>query len=957
MQCRDEAKKLIAFLRDDLRLTSVKEGCGEGACGTCTVLVDGKPSRACVLAVSKLEGKNVLTTEGLSPREKELYAHCFAAAGAVQCGFCTPGMVMSAKALLDTNPNPSRLDVKKAIRGNICRCTGYIKIEDAILLAAEFFRASRGTVLLLGTKQKNRPPACPPASPPACLGENLFRVDAREKTLGTGLYADDLVFDGMVYAGALRTKYPRARVLSIDASGALSHHDCIGVITAADVPGDIKCGHLKKDWDALIAVGGITRYAGDAVAIAVAGARHNLDEILSLIHVEYEQLPALTSPAMSLAEGAPEIHEGGNLLSRQLLKRGDAEAAISASKYVVTRHYSLPFTEHAFMEPECAIAIPDGDGGLLLYTGGQSIYDEQREISGLLGIPAENIRIKSMLVGGGFGGKEDMSVQHHAALAAWIVKKPVKIRFSRQESILVHPKRHAMEIDFTTACDENGMITAVKAELISDTGAYASLGAPVLQRACTHAGGPYNFRNIDVAGKAVYTNNPPAGAFRGFGVPQSSYAMESNLNLLAEMVGISPWEIRFRNAIRPGQALPNGQIADDATALEECLLAVKESFDRSPLTGIACGFKNSGLGVGVPDAGRCILSVEDGKIHIRTSAACMGQGLATVLTQMVCQTLGISPDYIIVEQPDTARTPDSGTTTASRQTLFTGEAAVVAAKKLAADLSNIGDVAGDVTGDVTLSHDEIRQRSSPCLTRLEGREYYGEYAPETDPMGSDKPFPVSHVAYGYAAQVAELDDQGKVIKVTAAYDIGTVVNPKSAQGQIEGGVVMGVGYALTEDFPLVDGYPQAGYGALGLIRATAAPDIETIIVKRDTEAPEIETTLARRSTEAKTQENRPPVLQGDPEAKTQENRPPALTQENRPPVLQGDTEAKTPENRPPVSTQENRPPVFSALPAHGAKGVGELATIPTAPAIHGAYYRFDGKFRQKLPMEGTHYRK
>jgi len=848
-QCSEPDKKLLAFLREDLRLTSVKDGCSEGACGTCMVLVDGKAMRACLLTISKLEGKDVITVEGLCEREKEVYSHCFKAAGAVQCGYCIPGMVISTKALLDCNQNPTRLEVKKAIRGNICRCTGYVKIEDAILLAAEFFR-------------ENKP--IPTKSFTGELGEDFYRLDADEKTLGTGLYTDDLVIEGMVFAKALRTKYPRARVLSIDIEKAIAHPDCIKVITSDDVPGDVKCGHLVLDWDALIAVGDITRYVGDSIAIAVTNTSEALDEVLSMIEVEYEEMIPLTSPKMSLAANAPPIHEKGNVLSVQSLKKGNAEEAIKNAKHVVSKHYSLPFTEHAFMEPECAIAVPDGEDGLMLYTGGQSVYDEQREISGLLGIPPEKIRVRSMLVGGGFGGKEDMSVQHHAALAAWIVKKPVKIKFSRQESIMVHPKRHAMEIDFTTACDENGIITAVKADIVSDTGAYASLGGPVLQRACTHAGGPYNFQNVDIKGTAVYTNNPPAGAFRGFGVPQSSFAMECNLNILAEMVGISQWEIRYRNAIRPGQVLPNGQIADESTALEDCLSAVKDTFEASKSTGIACGFKNSGLGVGVPDIGRCILSVESGKVHVRSSAACIGQGMATVLAQMVCTTLEISPDNIVIEPPDTHRTPNSGTTTASRQTVFSGEAAVIAAKLLKEALEK-NKSAGDLN----------------CLAGLEGREFYGEYKPETDPMGSDKPNPVSHVAYGYATQVAELDESGRVKKITAAYDLGTLVNPKSAQGQIEGGILMGVGYALTEDYPLEKGYPKVKYGTLGLIRSTEAPEMETIIVKKH----------------------------------------------------------KT------------------CLPAFGAKGVGELATIPTAPAIAAAYYRLDGKFRQKLPMEETYYDK
>ena len=831
-----ENKKLLDFLRDDMKLTSVKDGSSNGVCGVCMVLVDGKATRACLLSLEKAKGKEITTVEGISQREKEVYAYCFAATGAVQCGYCIPGMVISAKSLLDANNKPSREDVKKAIKGNICRCTGYVKIEDAILLAAEFFREEK---------------VIPKHDFTGKLGEDFFRIDATEKTLGSGLYVDDMTVEGLTYAKALRTKYPRARVLAIDSAEAEVHPACIKIITAADVPGNIKCGHLVKDWDALIAVGDTSRYIGDTVAIAVSETKEDLEKILDLIKVDYEVLTPITSPTEALKENAPKIHEGGNILSTQSLKRGNADKAIAASKHVITRQYSLPFTEHAFLETECAIAIPEEQDGLQLYTGSQSIYDEQREISGLLGIAPEKIHIRGMLVGGGFGGKEDMSVQHHAALAAWLTKRPVKVKLTRQESITVGTKRHAMEINFTTACDENGIITAVKADIVSDTGAYASLGGPVLQRSCTHAGGPYNFQNIEVTGKAIYTNNPPAGAFRGFGVPQSSYAMESNLNLLAEAVGITPWEIRYRNAIRPGMILPNGQIADDSTALEDCLLAVKEIYEKAQYPGIACGFKNSGLGVGVPDISRCIISVEKGKIHIRVSAACIGQGMATVVTQMACEALNLPPNMMIVEPPDTRRTPNSGTTTASRQTLFTGEAVTDVAKKLKSALENSN------------------------LLALEGQEFYGEYKPETDPMGSDKPFPVSHVAYGYAVQVAELDISGKLTKITAAYDLGKVVNPKAAEGQIEGGIVMGIGYALTEDYPLKDGYPTAKFGTLGLLRSTEVPEMKIIIC-----------------------------------------------------------EGK----------------------AKGVKGVGELATIPTAPAIHGAYYRLDGLFRPKLPMQSTYYK-
>jgi selenium-dependent xanthine dehydrogenase len=842
------ARKLLDFLREDLRLIGTKNGCGSGACGACTVLVDGKSVRSCVTPLNKLEGKKVITIEGLSQREKEVYAFAFAEAGAVQCGFCIPGIVLSAKALIDVDNNPSDEVIRKAIRSNICRCTGYQKIIDGIKIAAGLFR-------------DNAP--VPARRFSGGMGENMHRPDAAVKTLGTGKYADDLVFEGMLHASAIRSAHPRAKVLKIDANAAMAHPDCVTVLTAKDVPGNIKIGHLSflSDYDVMIAEEGITRFIGDALALVVCEHKEKLDEVKALVKIDYEVLEPLTCPLAAMAEGAPLIHDKEkNILSHEHLVRGNADEVLAKSKYIVKKHYSLPFTEHAFMEPECAIAMPEGEDGLALYSGGQSVFDEQRECSRMLGIPQEKIHVMSQFVGGGFGGKEDMSVQHHACLAAWVLKKPVKVLLSRQGSINLHPKRHAMEIELTTGCDANGKLTAMKAEIVADTGAYASLGGPVLQRACTHAAGPYNYQVIDIDGKAVYTNNIPGGAFRGFGVPQSCFATECNLNLLAEMAGISPWEIRYRNAVRPGQVLPNGQIAGDDVELEACLLALKDLYEKaaaeSKSAGIACAFKNSGVGVGLPDISRCILSVEKNIIHIRTSAACIGQGLAAVTTQIACETLGLPPDFFIAEAPDTKRTPNAGTTTASRQTVFTGEATRQAALKLRDALVNT-DLAG-----------------------LEGQEFYGEYSGVTDPIGSDKPNPVSHIAYGYAATVAILDKEGRVEKLAAAYDIGSVVNPKAAEGQVEGGLLMGMGYALTEDFPMEGGYPKAKYGTLGLIRATEAPQMEIVFMK--------------------------------------------------------------PKNPPPL--------------AHGAKGVGELATIPVTPAIAGAYYAKDGKLRAKLPMEETFYK-
>jgi aldehyde oxidoreductase len=836
----EENIKALEYLRDYENLTSVKDGCSEGACGTCMILLEGKAVRACLYTTEKFNGKEIKTVEGLSLFEKEVYSWAFGKAGAVQCGFCIPGMIISAKALLDKNLNPTESEIRTAIKGNICRCTGYVKIIEAIKLVAKAFRMEQ----IPGEENYD-----------GKIGERFPRIEAKEKTLGTAQYVNDMKVPGMLYGSALRTIYPRALIKNIDVEEALKHPEAVAVLTSKDIPGNRYLGHLVKDWPAMIAEGEETRYVGDSLALVAAKSTKALKEILSLIKVDYEELTPLCSPTMALEKDAPRIHPNGNVLKQERLKRGNIDEAIANSKYVVTNSYSTPFTEHAFLEPESALAMPDGDG-VIIYTGSQGVYDEQREIAELLGLPKEKVRSISKYVGGGFGGKEDMSVQHHAALLAWVTKQPVKVTLSRKESIMIHPKRHAMEITVTTACDENGKITAFKAKIISDTGAYASLGGPVLQRACTHAAGPYKCSNVDIEGMAVYTNNPPGGAFRGFGVTQSVFAAECNLNLLAQKVGISPWEIRYRNAVEPGEVLPNGQFADDGTAIKETLLAVKEEYDKNKNVGIACAMKNSGLGVGVPDVGRCRLVILGEKVHVRTSAACIGQGLGTIATQMVCEATGLSPDNIIMDFPDTLLTPNSGTTTASRQTVFTGEAVRVAALKLK------------------------EQLDSNTLKNLEGLEFYGEYQAVTDPINSDKSNPVSHVAYGYATQVVVLDDDGKLKKVIAAHDVGKAINPTNVEGQIDGGVVMGLGYALTEDYPLKDSIPTAKFGTLGLFRATEVPEIKAVIIEKNT----------------------------------------------------------------------------SNL-AYGAKGIGEITTIPTAPAVQGAFYKFDGKFRTKLPLEDTSYNK
>ena len=835
---------LLRFMRDDLKLKSIKDGCSQGACGTCTIIIDGKATRACILTTKRAEGMNIVSVEGMSDFEKEAYVYAFGAKGAVQCGFCIPGMVMSGKALLDKNPDPTEDEIKEAIKTNICRCTGYKKIIEAIDLVGQILRGEKNIDEEL-EKGDN-----------FGVGSNAFRIDVREKVLGYGEYCDDIEMEGMLHVSAVRTKYPRARILDIDFSEALKLDGVVAVYTAEDVPNN-KVGHIQQDWDVMIPKGEITRFMGDALCLVVAESEEILKKAKTLVKVEYEPLEPVRNIDEAKAEGAPSVHPNGNLCQSRHVTRGDAKIAIANSKYSVTETFDTPFTEHAFLEPECAIAFPYKDG-VKIYSTDQSVFDTRKEVAIMFGWDVEKIVVENKLVGGGFGGKEDVSTQHIAALCAVKLGRPVKAKFTRDESLAFHPKRHAMHGVFTLACDENGIFTGLDCDIYFDTGAYASLCGPVLERACTHSVGPYCYQNTDIRGYGYYTNNPPAGAFRGFGVCQSEFALESCIDLLAEKVGISPWEIRYRNAIEPGKVLPNGQIADCSTALKETLEAVKDAYDKYyPNVGIACAMKNSGVGVGLPDTGRARLRVNDGIIEIYCGASDIGQGCATVFIQMVAETLNLPKSKIVSMGSNSELAPDSGTTSGSRQTLISGEAIRRVSLELKKELEEAG-------GD---------------LNKLNGRDYYAEYFEPTDKLGADVPNPKSHVAYGFATHLVVLDDEGKVTKVFAAHDSGKVVNPISIQGQIEGGVLMSLGYALTEDFKLQDCVPKSKFGTLGLMKSTDIPEIHAIYVEKE-------------------------ELLGV---------------------------------------------------AYGSKGIGEIATIPTAPAVQNAYYKRDGKLRPKLPMDDTYY--
>lgn len=845
----DKKQSLLRFLRDELHLTSVKDGCSQGACGACTVIIDGVTCKACVPTTDRLEGKKILTVEGLSDWESKVFTYAYGEAGAVQCGFCIPGMVMCTKALLDVNPDPTEAEIRYALRNNYCRCTGYVKIIAAVKLSAKILR--EGVIPEKSADDWK-------------VGSRVHRLDVEEKVLGYGKYPDDFYLEGMCYGSALRSKYPRARVLSIDTSKAKALPGVVTVLTAEDIPGENKIGHLKHDQYTLIPVGGLTHYLGDAIALVAAEDMETVEKAKKLIKVEYEVLPAVHNMEEAAAADAPRVfdEEESNIQAYKHVSRGNASEAIKNAKHVISQHFETPWTEHAFLEPECAVAYIDEEEDVMVISTDQDAYCTYRECSLMLG--SDKVKAENALVGGGFGGKEDMTVQHHAALIAYHTRRPVKVRLTRAESLLIHPKRHHFVMDFTMGCDEDGKIMGVKAKVASDTGAFASLGGPVLERACTHAAGPYAYENFEIEGTAYYTNNPPAGAFRGFGVTQTCFATETLLNMMADEVGITPWEIRYRNAIRPGGVLPNGQIVDESTGLVETLKAVKEQYDAAMAAGkpvgLACAMKNAGVGVGIPDTGRVKLIVqEDKKLHIFTGASCIGQGLGTVLVQMVVSNTDLKREDIVYERSNTWIAPDSGTTSGSRQTLITGEACMRACRKF------MEAKAGGKT-----------------LADLVGQEFYGEYLAKTDPLGAEVPNPVSHVAYGYATQMCILDAKTKKIeKMVAAHDVGKAVNPLSCEGQIEGGVVMSMGFALREKYPIDENCrPVEKYGALGLFRAHEIPEIEAIVIDK-----------------------------------------PGLNV------------------------------------AGGAIGIGEITSIPTAPAITDAYYRLDGERRYTLPISGTPYKK
>jgi len=835
----DPKRSTLDVLREDLDIRSIKPGCSpQGVCGCCALKVDGKVRLACTLAFKNLDGKSVETLEGLSDSDRAILAEAFVRCGGSQCGYCTPGIAMQTHALLEKNPEPTDADIDKALNMHICRCTGWVKIRDSIHLASAIRRGD-----------------CPlNLECESGVGGNFPRNDGHELVLGDRPYIDDMVRPGMLHGALVWTPHPRCKVLRIDASKALALEGVHAVVTAKDFGPDRKVGLIFRDWDVMIDEGEETRCVADVLAAVAAETRELALRARDLIEVEVEEL----KPLVDLEEAAADPK---NVLTTCRVVKGDADAALKTSPIVIDHDFQVQVIDQAFLEPEASLVVPFGEDGLHIYSCGQGVFDDQKQLCELFGLPPEKMVVELVPTGGGFGAKEDLNVQPHAAKLAQVTRRPVKLSLSMEESTRFHPKRHAMKIRFTIGANEEGDLLAVQSLILGDTGGYASVGDKVLERAAGHACGPYKVPNVDIEARTIYTNNPVCGAMRGFGVNQIAFALEGCLDRLADRIGMDRWALRWKLALDVGDRFGTGQLIDESVGIKATLEAIKPHYDRAlsegKHVGVACGVKNTGMGNGLTETGRVefhVVSSEE--ICIKTGFTEMGQGHDTVMRQFASEVTGL-PEALFTVECDTSVMVDTGMTTASRATYLGGNAVLATAPSFLAELESVG-------GD---------------LSKLVGRRYRGEWvAPDTHKPGDyDNDIdPVTHYAFGWATQLAIVNQDGELEEVVAAHDVGRAINPILCEGQIEGGVHMGIGYALSEELVVENGVPDTRFRALGILKAKHTPKITCVLVEQ-------------------------PDLNGP----------------------------------------------------WGAKGVGEIGLVPTAPAIAAAMQSHDGIWRDQLPMKDS----
>ncbi|MBI2849364.1 MAG: molybdopterin-dependent oxidoreductase [Chloroflexi bacterium] len=834
-------RRLLDVLRQDLDLTGAKDGCSTGHCGSCAVIIDGAVVNSCLVQIGKVVGKEVTTIEGLGAADSlHPLQQAFVETGAVQCGFCTPGMVLAAKVLLDRNPSPDQEVVKEALGGNLCRCTGYVKIIEAVM------RASR---MVRGEAPKK-------AGLASGVGARVAVLDGIAKAGGQAKFAADMKMEGMLYAQVLRSPHPHALISAIDTSQARSMPGVRAILTVDDIPGAYTGGRWIKDQPVL--AHGKVRYVGEPVAVVAATDEVSARKAAKAIKVDYQVLPPVFEPTAALGEDAPRLHEGGNLLFSCRVVKGDVEQGFREAEVIVENTYSTPFIEHAYLEPEAGMSYIDEEGRVVVCSPIQNLYFTRSEIARILGVEPDRARMVHTVAGGGFGGKLDMSVQPLLALLTFRTGRPVKMVYSRKESFLASGKRHPFSMKYRLGATRQGRLTALQVEIVANTGAYASAGPGVLMNGVIHASGAYYFPNVLAEGKSVYTNNPFCGAMRGFGVPQVTFAVESHMDILARELKMDPLELRLLNAFRPGLETATGQILGESVGIGRTIEEVRGYYTEA-LSHKGNGNTDTKRGVGVASAWFGIgprfvdypseVDMElraDGRVSVSAGGADMGQGLYTVLAQIASEELKLPLDAVVPMPADTASAPDAGPTIGSRQTYTTGNAARLAAIQLRKALLEMAARAMELKPEsLTITPDGITSTVDP-LMKLSWKElaavcreagvppkYRGRWGLEPltpDPQtGRGTPYET----YVYATDIAEVEvnvrtGAVKVLRLISAQDVGKALNPLAVEGQMEGGIVMGLGYALKEEFIPGKTY---GFGQYKIPNMQDIPDIVPIIVE------------------------------------------------------------------------------------------------------------------------------
>ncbi len=846
-------QKLLAYLRNMQHLYSVKNGCDAGQCGACTVVIDGKGKRACVTKMDKLDGAVIETLENLH-KDGELHPiqKAYIQAGAIQCGFCTPGMMMSTKALLDANQDPSDEEIKKALKFNLCRCTGYTSIIEAVRLAGR---------LLRGEEEHHEPQG------ELGVGESPYGRDVVAKAMGLPIFADDRSFKDMLHGKLVYAERAHAKILSIDTSKAEALEGVVAVATHKDIPAFDRFGLITKNQQILAKDEVI--YVGDPVVAVYAETLEIAEEAAKLVNVEYKDLPGVFTPQEAIESDTVFFH-GKKTLSETQVHRGDIEKGFAECDVIVENDFYVPFVEHAYLEPECGLSHYDAQGVLVLLSSSQGSYSFKTMMMDMLGVSGDEVRVIATPAGGAFGGKEEPTVQLHCVLGTYMTKRPVKITMTREESIMASTKRHAEWLTYKVGAKKDGTLVAFKGEALVDTGAYDSLGAPVTFRTGVCTAGPYTIPNVETKSTSYYTNNTPAGAFRGFGSTQVAFASEVMMDMLAEKLDMDPIELRLKNALRPGWQTITGQTVEPGTGLIGTIEAVRDSWEKQKDNfkpsgpnkkigvGFASAYKNVGLGTGLNDKAGAVCDLVDGEVTVYQGASEMGQGTGIVMGQIAATATGIPYKAIRVISNDTGLCPDGEETTASRQVYISGHAIKQAGEGFMDNMRYfLNDSYGLEAGRVRYVLEGVEdtqtgeviswQALSGKLQETGGnvRCEVEHSAPDTVPLPADN-LPKDgenpqaykiHSQYCYASQAAivEVDEttgEYKVLKIIAANDLGKAINPQQVEGQIAGGTLMGVGYGTSEAYIQEKGIVKTpNLVKCGVPKITDAPDIESLIVE------------------------------------------------------------------------------------------------------------------------------